>query len=188
VLTLFGTHGDGNANAINTAIWYLNNNVQICSADGPTLPSGWFLFEVGDFNGDGKPDYVLKNFPTYQTALWYLNNNVRVGSAYGPTFPSGWDVFELVFSMETTSPIMSSCPLTKSGVLPVKRRTRIGQDCVCWSLGCPLGCSANLRVFYGTALCFAAGSKLRIHANGSRKATDLLHFWNYARRFIVNLN
>jgi hypothetical protein len=92
---LFGSHGDGNANAINTAIWYLNNNVQICSADGPTLPSGWFLFEVGDFNGDGKPDYVLKNFPTYQTALWYLNNNVRVGSAYGPTFPSGWDVFEV---------------------------------------------------------------------------------------------
>jgi hypothetical protein len=46
---LFGSHGDGNANAINTAIWYLNNNVQICSADGPTLPSGWFLFEVGAF-------------------------------------------------------------------------------------------------------------------------------------------
>ena len=72
-----------NANTHQTVIWYLNNNVLTRGAFGPTLPSGWFLGAVGDFNGDGKPDYLLytrvgSNFPT---AIWYLNNNVhrRVG-------------------------------------------------------------------------------------------------------------
>jgi len=58
---------------------------------GPTLPSGWQLVtEVADFNGDGKPDYVLYNASTRQTATWYLNNNVFAGGAFGPTLPSGW--------------------------------------------------------------------------------------------------
>ncbi|SRR6266540_454289 len=45
---------------------------------------------VADFNGDGKPDYVLRNAATRQTAIWYLNNNVFVGSAYGPALPASW--------------------------------------------------------------------------------------------------
>src|SRR5256885_1761507 len=47
---------------------------------------------VADFNGDGKPDYVLQNVSTRQTAIWYLNNNVFVSSGYGPTLPTDWDV------------------------------------------------------------------------------------------------
>jgi len=45
-----------------------------------------------DFNGDGKPDYVLYNAATRQTAIWYLNNNAFVSGAYGPTLPAGWGV------------------------------------------------------------------------------------------------
>jgi FG-GAP-like repeat len=92
-------NGDGhpdyvlqNANTHQTAIWYLNNNVFVRGAYGPTLPTGWFLGAVGDFNGDGKPDYLLytnrgSNFPT---AIWYMDNNVHVASASGPTLPDGW--------------------------------------------------------------------------------------------------
>ena len=58
-------------------------------AFGPTLPSAWALVGVGDFNGDGKPDYVFYNESSRQTAIWYLNNNVFVGGAYGPTLPGG---------------------------------------------------------------------------------------------------
>jgi hypothetical protein len=45
---------------------------------------------VGDFNGDGHPDYVLQNASTRQTAIWYLNNNFYIGGAYGPTLVAGW--------------------------------------------------------------------------------------------------
>jgi len=45
-----------------------------------------------DFNGDGKPDYVLYNGSTGQTVLWYLKNNTLIGAASGPTLPAGWQV------------------------------------------------------------------------------------------------
>ena len=59
-----------------TAIWYLSGPTLIGSAFGPTPPSGWVLMAIADFNGNGKPDYVLYNVGTRQTAIWYLNNNV----------------------------------------------------------------------------------------------------------------
>ena len=80
-----------NVSTQRTMIWYLNNNVYVSAAYGPSLPSGWQLAEkTRDFNGDGKPDYVLYNTSTRQTAIWYLNNNVYLGGAYGPTLPAGW--------------------------------------------------------------------------------------------------
>src|SRR5205085_1628620 len=75
-----------------TVLWYLNNNVVIGAASGPTLPPSYSVVGVADFNGDGKPDYLLFNSGTRQTVIWYLNNNVLVGSAPGPTLPPGWSV------------------------------------------------------------------------------------------------
>jgi hypothetical protein len=81
-----------NDNTHQTAIWYLNNNVFISSAYGPTLPTGWGLVSVADFNRDGHPDYVLFNVfnGNGQTAIWYLSGPTFIGSAYGPTVPTGW--------------------------------------------------------------------------------------------------
>jgi hypothetical protein len=45
-----------------------------------------------DFNGNGKPDYLLYNAATRQTAIWYLNNNVFVNGVFGPTLPAGWSL------------------------------------------------------------------------------------------------
>src|SRR5262245_43259478 len=47
---------------------------------------------VADFNGDGKPDFVLYNANTRQTAVWYVEDNVRVGGSSGPTLPLGWQL------------------------------------------------------------------------------------------------
>jgi hypothetical protein len=47
---------------------------------------------VGDFNADGKPDYVLYSPATRQTAIWYLNNNAFVSGVLGPTLPVSWRV------------------------------------------------------------------------------------------------
>ena len=74
-------------------IWYFSGVTKIGGAYGPTPPSGWALVTTGgDFNNDGKPDYVLYNASTHKTVVWYLNNNVYIGGAYGPTLPAGWSV------------------------------------------------------------------------------------------------
>src|SRR5205807_2456443 len=84
-----------NAVTHQTAVWYLNNNVFSSGLYGPTLPPGWSVVGVADFNDDdhpGHPDYLLFNSSTRQTAIWYLNNNVFSSGLYGPTLPVGWAV------------------------------------------------------------------------------------------------
>jgi PQQ enzyme repeat len=81
-----------NAGTRQTAIWYLNNNVFISGAYGPTLAAGWGLRSVADFNRDTHPDYALFNPVTDRTAIWYLSGPTFIGSAYGPTLPSGWEL------------------------------------------------------------------------------------------------
>ena len=79
-----------NAGTRHTAVWYMNNNVRIGSANGPTLPGGfWSLVGVADFNRDDHPDYLLFNTATRATWIWYMNNNVRISNALGPTLPAG---------------------------------------------------------------------------------------------------
>jgi N-acetylneuraminic acid mutarotase len=73
-----------------TGIWYLNNNVFIRGAFGPTLPVGWGLRGAADFNLDTHPDYGLFHSATRRTAIWYLSGPTFIGSAFGPTPPSGW--------------------------------------------------------------------------------------------------
>ena len=65
----------------------MNNNIHIGTASGPTLPVFDSLVAVSDFNGDGKPDYLLIHPQTRETLIWYMHNNVHVGSASGPTIP-----------------------------------------------------------------------------------------------------
>ena len=92
-------NGDGhpdwvvrNAGTRQTGIWYLNNNVFISGAYGPTLAAGWPLAGVAGFNRDTHPDYALFNPVTDRTAIWYLSGPTFIGSAYGPTLPSGWEL------------------------------------------------------------------------------------------------
>jgi FG-GAP repeat len=75
-----------------TVIGYLSGPTPtvIGVALGPTLPSGWALVATNDFNGDGKPDYVLYRASTGQTAILYLNNNIAIDAKFGPTLPAGW--------------------------------------------------------------------------------------------------
>ena len=109
----FDFNGDGktdyvlqNVSTRQTALWYLNNNIFLGGASGPTIPAGWSLVDVADFNGEGKPDYALFNPTTRQTAIWYMNNNAFTGSAYGPTLSRAGAWWQPVISITTASPIM----------------------------------------------------------------------------------
>ena len=90
-----------NAATRQTAVWYMNNNVRIDSANGPTLPGGWSVASVADFNSDDHPDYLLFNNATRATWIWYMNNNVRIGNAFGPTLPAAgrWRLWEILTAM-----------------------------------------------------------------------------------------
>ena len=81
-----------NAVTHQTAVWYLNNNVFLSAAFGPTLPANWNVVGVADFDGDGRPDYLLFNSTSHQTAIWYLSGTTFVSSAFGPTLPNGWNL------------------------------------------------------------------------------------------------
>jgi hypothetical protein len=75
-----------------TVIAYLNNNVVIGAAFGPTLPANWGLRGVADFNLDTHPDYALFNSNTAQTAIAYLSGPTVIGAVFGPTLPGGWEL------------------------------------------------------------------------------------------------
>ena len=85
-----------NSTSHQTAIWYLSGTTFVSGAFGPSLNLSdgwdWDLVAVGDFNADGKPDYVIYNTFTRQTAIWYLNNNVFASGDFGPTLPANWRV------------------------------------------------------------------------------------------------
>lgn len=75
-----------------TAVLYLNNNVVIGAAVGPTLPAGWSLAAAADFDGDGHTDFALVNYATGQTAIVYLSELTVVGAAAGPSLSPGWEL------------------------------------------------------------------------------------------------
>jgi hypothetical protein len=81
-----------NASTHQTAVWYLNNNVRIGTASGPTLPAGWSPVSVADFNRDGHVDALLFNPTTHRTMIGYLFGVTLLTSNYGPTLPSGWEL------------------------------------------------------------------------------------------------
>jgi hypothetical protein len=80
------------ASTLQTLVWYMNNNVHVGSANGPTIPAGWSPVSVADFNRDGHIDALLFNPTTRQTLIGYLFGVTPLYSNYGPTLPGGWEV------------------------------------------------------------------------------------------------
>ena len=75
-----------NSSTRQTAIWYLNNNVLMSGLYGPTLPAGWIVLGVADFNGDGHPDYLLFNSSTHRRRYGILTTTFSAPACLGPLF------------------------------------------------------------------------------------------------------
>ena len=79
-----------------TAIWRLQRNALLSGTYGPTLPAGWSVVGVADFDQEGGQDYILFNPSTRQTAVWFLQHAILVGGDFGPTLPANWKLIAVV--------------------------------------------------------------------------------------------
>jgi hypothetical protein len=78
--------------AIETAIWYLNNNSLIGGDLGPAIPITWNVAGAADFDQDGHPDYALIYPAGNYTAIAYMSGPTLIGAAWAPTLPTGWEI------------------------------------------------------------------------------------------------
>ena len=74
------------------AIWYLDNSGsrRTSSAWGPSIPVGYRLEGISDFDRSGRPDFLLYSSSTRRTAIWYLNNTSVLRTVFGPVSASGY--------------------------------------------------------------------------------------------------
>jgi hypothetical protein len=131
-------NGDGNTDLVlqNTstssaagkvAIWYMNGTTQTGGGYVSTsLPSGWNICAVADFNGDGHPDLCLQNTTSNKVAIWYLNGLNVTGSAYVSITPgSGWKVAAAADFNGDGKPdlVLQNVPLAKAAIWHLNNAT-----------------------------------------------------------------
>jgi hypothetical protein len=78
---LWRYNSSGGANAV----WYMKGATKIGYADLPAATDlNWQIVGTGDFNGDGWPDILWRNYVSGYNAVWYMKGASYLGAAYLP--------------------------------------------------------------------------------------------------------
>ncbi len=68
----------------NVEFWLMNGVTRpgspVALTGGAVLPTNWDLSATGDFNADGKPDIVWRNFTSQKIVIWTMNGTAKVGN------------------------------------------------------------------------------------------------------------
>jgi hypothetical protein len=64
--------------------WLMNGTARVGSpvplTGGATLPTNWDLSATNDFNHDGQPDIVWRNFTSQKIVIWTMNGTAKLGN------------------------------------------------------------------------------------------------------------
>ncbi len=93
---------------------YLRRNTVGGSGVTVGVPPGWKLVKVTDFDGDGKPDYILSH-PDGSLAVWYLDGGQLIRGALLPYRPAGWELAGVAdFNGDSQPDLLLVNPTTRS--------------------------------------------------------------------------
>jgi len=68
----------------NVEFWLMNGTnrpgATVPLTGGAVLPTNWDLSATADFNADGKPDIVWRNFTSQKIVIWTMNGTAKIGN------------------------------------------------------------------------------------------------------------
>jgi hypothetical protein len=83
-----------NSSSGDLALWLVNGST-VQSVSLGTITSNWIVQGVGDFNGDGIPDILLRDSNTGTVAMWFLNSTGGIQSVGTVgAVPSNWHIVQ----------------------------------------------------------------------------------------------
>jgi hypothetical protein len=73
-------------------LWTMDGFTALSKDKVTTLPTAWYIADLGDFDGDNRADILWRNSSTNAVALWMMDGHTRTSSALIGNVSADWDV------------------------------------------------------------------------------------------------